>query len=426
MIPYPSFPYPSNPSTPYPSTPIKLLDIVGARPQFIKLAPILRAIERHNQENPDRPIEEVLVHTGQHYDYEMSQVFFDELGLKAPDYHLGVGSGTHAYQTGEMLKRIEEVLLKEKPDLVMVYGDTNTTLAGALAAAKLHIPVAHVEAGLRSFNRRMPEEINRVVTDHLSTLLFCPTKTAVENLRREGLTNILNDGELLPYPSTPYPSTPHPSTPYPLALSNPLVINTGDVMFDAVLQYSELAERKSQILEKLGLEKRGYALATVHRAENTDDPARLRAIFEGLTRLAQEGLMVVVPLHPRTRKALSSPSLTPYPSTPYPFTSTNPGLLLVEPVSYLDMLVLEKNARVILTDSGGVQKEAFFFRVPCVTLREETEWVETVEAGWNVLVGCDPERIAQAALGARRGKERSWPYGDGRAAERIVNLVNGK
>ncbi len=387
---------------------MKLMNIVGARPQFIKVAPILKAIEEHNQAHAEDPIWEILVHTGQHYDYELSQVFFDELGLKAPDYHLGVGSGTHGYQTGEMLKRIEEVLLKEKPDLVMVYGDTNSTLAGALAAAKLYIPVAHVEAGLRSFNRRMPEEINRVLTDHVSTFLFCPTRTAVENLRREGFTNILNDGHLLPLASAPLPLTPSPS--------KPVVINTGDVMYDAVLLYGEVAERRSNILQRLELEPKNYALATVHRAENTDDPERLKGIFQGLAALAQEGLPVVVPLHPRTRHALSNLSPTPYPS----------NLSLIEPVSYLDMLVLEKNAKVILTDSGGVQKEAFFFGVPCVTLREETEWVETVEAGWNVLAGCDPKRIVEAARMLRPAVEGGTPYGDGHAAERLVECVVSK
>ncbi len=358
---------------------MKLIDVVGARPQFIKVAPILRAIQRYNERHPDSPIHEVLVHTGQHYDHEMSGVFFDDLGLKPPDYHLGVGSGTHGYQTGEMLKRIEEVLLWEKPDLVMVYGDTNSTLAGALAAAKLHIPVAHVEAGLRSFNRRMPEEINRVLTDHLSDLLFCPTRTAVENLRQEGIT----EGVHL----------------------------VGDVMYDAVLQYMALAEKKSRILEHLGLEPGGYALATIHRAENADNPERLRAIFAGLEAVAREGLPVVLPLHPRTRKQADTLGLWPN------------SVRALEPVSYLDMLVLEKNARVILTDSGGVQKEAFFFRVPCVTMREETEWVETVEAGWNTLVGCDPEQIRQAALTAQPGAESVWPYGDGKAAERITGVI---
>lgn len=361
---------------------MKILDVVGARPQFIKIAPVLRAIAYHNQENPDHRIWEVLVHTGQHYDYEMSQVFFDELNLKTPDYHLGVGSGSHGYQTGEMLKAIEKVLLVEKPDLVMVYGDTNSTLAGALAAAKLHIPVAHVEAGLRSFNKYMPEEINRVLTDHLSEFLFCPTQAAVENLHREAITK----GVYL----------------------------VGDVMYDAAIEYSALAEKKSHILERLNLKTKGYALATVHRAESTDDPKRLEAIFDGLKAVAQAGLKVILPLHPRTRKQVQSLGLS--------LDSLN----VIEPISYLDMILLEKNARVILTDSGGVQKEAFFFRVPCVTFREETEWVETVESGWNVLVGYDPKQILLRALSAQQGRDNFWPYGDGRTAVKIIDLLNKK
>lgn len=352
----------------------KIVSVVGARPQFIKLAPIAKAMQKFE----DTFIHQV-VHTGQHYDYEMSQVFFDELGLKNPDYHLGVGSGTHGYQTGEMLKRIEEVLLEGKPDLVIVYGDTNSTLAGALAAAKLHIPVAHIEAGLRSFKKTMPEEINRVLTDHVSNLLFCPTETAVENLKKEGIT----EGVHL----------------------------VGDVMYDAALMYLALAEQKSRILERLNLTPRSYALATVHRAENTDNAERLVAIFEGLQAIAQRGLPVVFPMHPRTRKKAKTLNLS------------LDGLFILEPVSYLDMLVLEKNARVVLTDSGGVQKEAFFFRVPCVTLREETEWVETVETGWNTLAGCDPERIREHALAAQPGVGTAWPYGDGRAGERVVGVT---
>ena len=362
---------------------LKIVDIVGARPQFIKLAPVLKAIENHNRQNDLPEIKEVLVHTGQHYDYEMSQVFFEDLGLKAPDYHLGVGSGTHGHQTGEMLKRIEEVLLQEKPGLVMVYGDTNTTLAGALAAVKLHIPVAHVEAGLRAFNRKIPEEINRILTDHVSSLLFCPTETAVENLRGEGIT----EGVHL----------------------------VGDVMYDAVLQYSELAERKSRILETLGLQSGAYALATVHRAENTDTLKRLQAILQGLKAVSQDGLPVIFPIHPRTRKQMERLNL-----------EAN-SVRVMEPVSYLDMLLLEKNARVIFTDSGGVQKEAYWFKVPCVTLREETEWVETVEEGWNVLVGYEPERINSAVKLVKDGHDNRKPYGDGQTAEKIVNiLLHGK
>ncbi len=387
---------------------MKFVDIVGARPQFIKLAPILFAVERHNRDHPGNHVDEVLVHTGQHYDYEMSQVFFDDFGLKSPDYHLGVGSGTHAYQTGEVLKRIEEVLVKEKPDLVMVYGDTNSTLSGALAAAKLHIPVAHVEAGLRSFNRRMPEEINRVLADHVSSFLFCPTETAVVNLRREGFCRILDNGKLLARPPANYSFDSN-------YINSPLVANTGDVMYDSVLQYSELAMRRSSIVQDLGLQSNGYALATVHRAENTDNPESLRDIFRGLMKVAACGLPVIVPLHPRTKKALSclSPSIEGFSSS----------MQIIDPVSYLDMILLEKNARLILTDSGGVQKEAFFFKVPCVTLRGETEWVETVETGWNVLVGCDPEEIDQAAQNSKNGVEEIWPYGDGRAAERIIGLM---
>lgn len=363
---------------------MKLLTVVGARPQFIKAAPVSRAIGKHNREHPDRPLQEVLLHTGQHYDETMSKVFFEELELPRPDYNLGVGSGPQGQQTGRMLEGIEAVLFNEKPELVLVYGDTNSTLAGALATAKLHIPVAHVEAGLRSFNRAMPEEINRVLTDHVSDLLFCPTETAVKNLKREAITQG--------------------------------VYNVGDVMYDSVLYNVQLAEKRSGVLESRGgvtppLPAEGYALATVHRAENTDDPERLRSIFEALEAIARAGLPVVVPLHPRTRKQLALLKWSPE------------RLRLVEPVSYLAMLLLEKNSRVILTDSGGVQKEACFFRVPCVTLREETEWVETVELGWNVLAGWERERIVEAVRAVRPGSEREALYGDGRAAERIVQII---
>mgnify|MGYP000638356019 CR=1 FL=1 len=360
---------------------MKVVNIVGARPQFIKVGPILEAIAEHNRSHPDSPIQEVLVHTGQHYDFEMSRVFFEELKIKEPDYHLGVGSGSHGYQTGEMLKRIEEVLLKEKPDIVMVYGDTNSTLAGALAAVKLHIPVAHVEAGLRSFNKAMPEEVNRVLTDHLATLLFCPTQTAVKNLEREGITK----GVYL----------------------------VGDVMYDAVLQHLKIAEDKSRILEYLGFKSKEYALATVHRAENTDILEHLKAIFQGLEAIAKDGLPIVFPIHPRTRKQMETFGL-----------SVN-SLRVIEPVSYLDMLVLEKNAKVILTDSGGVQKEAFFFRVPCVTLREETEWLELVENGFNMLVGANKDRIIRTFY---EMKDRQFDfdinlYGEGNAAKKILETI---
>jgi UDP-N-acetylglucosamine 2-epimerase len=361
---------------------MKLVDIVGARPQFIKVGPILRAIGRHNRTHPNRRIREILVHTGQHYDYAMSKVFFEQLAIKEPDYHLGVGSGPHAYQTGEMLKRIEAVLLKERPDVVTVYGDTNSTLAGALAAAKLGMMVAHVEAGLRSFNKRMLEETNRILTDHVSGLLFCPTETSVKNLQREGIAHGVH-----------------------------LV---GDVMYDSAVHSVKVAEQKSEILERLKLKPQGYALATVHRAENTDDPKRLSSIFQALDKIARDALPVIVPLHPRTRKKLRSLKLQ------------LGACQILEPFSYLDMLLLEKQARVVLTDSGGVQKEAFYFGVPCVTLRDETEWVETVQAKGNILAGAGREKILRAFM--RMSQSRSSPssqehLGGGRAAEVIVRLL---
>ena len=357
---------------------MKVLTVIGARPQFIKAGPVSAALEQLG-------IEETVVHTGQHYDQSMSQVFFDELQLKAPDINLNVGSGSHGVQTGAMLSALDPIMCAEKPDWVLIYGDTNSTLAGALAAAKLHIPVAHVEAGLRSFNRRMPEEINRIVADSVSDLLLAPTMTAVQNLLAEGVPQRR-------------------------------ILQTGDVMYDATLIYGELAGR-SDILARLGLVSRQYVLATVHRAENTDDAARLSAIAGGLA-VASKSLKVVWPVHPRTRKALSS--------------ETSDSLLpsaveQIEPLGYLDMLQLERNAAVIVTDSGGVQKEAFFCEVPCVTLRDETEWTELIALGWNVL--CPP--VSSAAVSCailsqhlRRGMPGT-PYGDGAAAFRIAGAVSG-
>ncbi len=360
---------------------MKIVSIVGARPQFIKAAAVSRALRAAPG------VMEVLVHTGQHYDDNMSRVFFEELEIPEPDYHLGIGSGTHGAQTGRMLEAVEQVLLQERPDWVLVYGDTNSTLAGALAAAKLHIPVAHVEAGLRSFNRRMPEEINRVLTDHASDLLFAPTQAAVENLRREGIPE-------------------------------ERIYLVGDVMYDAALYYGAKAERESRILERLALQPKGYLLATVHRAENTDDPVRLRAIFEGLAVAARE-MPVVMPLHPRTRAALAREGM---------LAETSLHLRLIEPVGYLDMVLLEKNALLIATDSGGVQKEAFFYRVPCVTLREETEWVELVELGWNHLVSpMSRDRIKRAVVAQLAERDRDKPnlYGNGKAAHLIVEKLSG-
>lgn len=381
---------------------MKVVSIVGARPQFIKAAAISRAIRENNVDGTP-PVHEVIVHTGQHYDTNMSQVFFDELDIPFPEYNLWVGSASHGAMTGRMLEKIEDVILTEKPDWVLVYGDTNSTLAGALAAVKLHIPVAHVEAGLRSFNMRMPEEINRILTDRISTLLFCPTETAVKNLQKEGLTNITNGGKLTKASFSLSPTT----------CSSSLVINVGDVMYDVSLFYRERAREKSNILEKLGLEDKNYVLATCHRAENTDDPIRLRRILEGLGRIAQK-VLLVMPLHPRTQKQVKA----------FGLSALLADIRVVDPVSYLDIVRLEQSAKAIVTDSGGMQKEAYFYGVPCITIRQETEWVETVEAGWNQLVGSDPNAIVLAFDQAENQIGRnSRPYGNGQTAETIVAVL---
>lgn len=355
----------------------KIVTIVGARPQFIKAAAVSREILKH----PGR-VEEVMVHTGQHYDPNMSQVFFDELEIPAPRYNLEVSGGCHGAMTGRMLEGIEQILLSVKPDWVLIYGDTNSTLAGALAAAKLHIPVAHVEAGLRSFNMRMPEEVNRILADRVSTLLLCPTKVAVENLAREGVVEGVH--------------------------------NVGDVMYDVALYYRERAKAQSNVLETHGLQEKGFALATCHRAENTDDPVRLESIVSALAEIAGE-IPVVLPLHPRTRKLLQQFGLGHHLD----------ALIVVDPLPFLDMVALEQAAKVILTDSGGVQKEAFFYQVPCITMRDETEWVETVGMGWNCLVGASNEKILKAytAIATQIPESGGRPYGDGRAAERILAFL---
>jgi UDP-GlcNAc3NAcA epimerase len=397
---------------------MKIVTVVGARPQFIKAAALSREIAAFNENHSHsgkatskNEIHEILVHTGQHYDECMDRVFFDELEIPHPLYHLGVGSGSHGKQTGRMLEGIEEILEKEGPDVVLIYGDTNSTLAGALAAAKLHIPVAHIEAGLRSFNRKMPEEVNRVVADHLSTVLFCPTAEAVRNLAREGIRT--GDSRI--------------------------VENVGDVMYDSVLFYSGLADRKATIFKDLGfvhpssprveidicrpsgsapnseLRTPNYYLATLHRAENTDDPKMLESILNPLREIGRE-LSVILPVHPRTKKVMVLRHLLPKGSS----------IQLIEPVSYLNMLALEKHAKAILTDSGGVQKEAYWLRVPCITLREETEWVETVRSGWNVLVGADARKILKAVkdLGRlKRSRATSKLFGDGNAGEKIVEAL---
>mgnify|MGYP000877277863 CR=1 FL=1 len=358
---------------------IKVVTIVGARPQFIKAAAVSRVIRN---EFADRVVE-VLVHTGQHYDENMSKVFFEELDIPHPKYNLEIAGGQHGAMTGRMLEGVERVLLEERPDWVLIYGDTNSTLAGALAAAKLHIPVAHVEAGLRSFNMRMPEEINRIVADRLSTLLFCPTDTAVANLAREGIVGGVE--------------------------------NVGDVMFDVALFYREQARRQSTALASLGLAEGAFALATCHRAENTDDPNRLGEIVSALAEISAR-LPVVLPIHPRTRKLLADSGLD----------NKLGKVSVVDPVPFLDMVALEQAARVILTDSGGVQKEAFFYGVPCITMRDETEWVETVDLGWNRLVGASAAAIDKAFQDSVQGQLPALPkspYGDGNAAGNIVSRI---
>ena len=350
---------------------MKIVTVVGARPQFIKAAGMSRELRKRH--------EEILLNTGQHYDYEMAGIFFDGLEIPLAKYDLGVGSGSHGAQTGAMLKGIEEVLLSERPDWVLVYGDTNSTLSGALAAAKLHIPIGHVEAGLRSYNRRMPEEINRIVADHLSNMLLCPSRTALANLAAEG---IVQNVHLI-----------------------------GDVMLDVLEWARPRAEAMTpEVLGRLGLRPQQYFLATIHRSENTDDPRRLMSILEALNSLGEP---VVFPLHPRTRKAIAGSDF-----------SFQTHVRITDPFGYLEMMSLSRSARSILTDSGGLQKEAYWLGVPCITLRDETEWVETVESGWNKLVGADSDEIRKAACSFVPPAVHSPLYGDGRAAERLAGLLS--
>ncbi|MBN1504784.1 MAG: UDP-N-acetylglucosamine 2-epimerase (non-hydrolyzing) [Candidatus Eisenbacteria bacterium] len=353
----------------------KIVNVVGARPQFIKASPVTRAVRAK--------FDGVLVHTGQHYDADMSDVFFEEMEIPRPDFSLGVGSKSHAAQTGEIMERLEEVLLREKPALVIVYGDTNSTLAGALTAAKLNVPLAHVEAGLRSFDMSMPEEVNRVVTDRVSTLLFAPTRTAVKNLGTEGMRQGVH-----------------------------LV---GDVMVDALMDHADKAERASTLMDQLGLVPRQFVVATVHRAANTDDPENLSRIVDII---CSSPVQVVFSIHPRTREALKLNGLEVS-------LSLARQVLLAPPLGYLDMLQLEKNARAVLTDSGGMQKEAYILGTPCITLRNETEWVETVEDGWNLLVGTDVSRALDALGHFWPTSARTNRFGTGDASGRIVTVLEG-
>lgn len=358
---------------------MKIITVVGARPQFIKAAAVSRVISTYYASQ----IEEQILHTGQHFDDNMSKVFFDDLGIPEPHHHFAISGGQHGAMTGKMLEAVEVVLLKEKPDWVMVYGDTNSTLAGALAAAKLQIPIAHIEAGLRSFNMRMPEEINRILSDRVSTQLFCPTQTAVDNLASEGIFEGVH--------------------------------NVGDVMYDVALHYQDRAKSTSTIINKLNVPPKNFALATCHRAENTDDPKRLKEILNALAYVATK-MPVILPLHPRTRKLIQSFELQVLLSQ----------LIVTEPLPFLDMVALEQNARLILTDSGGVQKEAYFYGVPCVTMRDETEWVETVQLGWNKLTGTSADAIIYAVgqyLSQGPTPSLSQPYGNGHASNQILTHI---
>ena len=353
---------------------MKILTILGARPQFIKAGPVSREIRKRKERGEN--VKEIVVHTGQHYDWKMSDVFFQDLRLPKPDYYLGVGGKSHGKMTGEMIAKLEDVMLGEKPDVVLTYGDTNSTLAGAITASKLHIPVSHVEAGVRSFNMRMPEEINRILTDRVSRWLFCPTDTAVENLKKEGFEHF-----------------------------DCIILKSGDVMYDASLFYKNFAKEPDIKV------KNDFILCTVHRAENTDFKDRLKDIFEALEEIANE-VQVILPLHPRTKKKIKDTNIKIQKIT------------LLDPVSYLDMVWLLHNCKIVVTDSGGLQKEAFFFKKPCITLRDETEWIELLENGFNVLVGANKEKILDYYKNTKFNKNFEINlYGNGEASQKIVEYL---
>lgn len=374
----------------------RLLTVIGARPQIIKAAAISRAAKNHFAGQ----IEERILHTGQHYDANMSQVFFDELGIPQPDYNLGVGSGSHGVQTAKMISGIEEVLTSEHFDGIILYGDTNSTLAGAVAASKIHIPVFHIEAGLRSFNMTMPEEVNRIVCDQLSSICFSPTQTGIDNLKREGFFKS------------------------PAKFKNGkgrLVVNSGDVMYDNSMYFASLAEKKSDILSRLGIKPGEFILTTIHRPNNTDDSTRLTAIISSLLSITErDGITLVLPLHPRTKNLLDK-NLD---KEVYEKLVSSPLVKIIPPASFFDIIVLEKNARIVMTDSGGVQKESFFFERPCVILRPETEWVEIVEHGAGIIADADPARIVEA-YNKLVGTSPTFPplFGDAHASEKILETI---
>lgn len=350
---------------------MKIVTIIGARPQFIKAAPLSIEIRKS--------FKEIIIHTGQHYDQSMSEIFFQELEISYPDYNLEVNQGNHGQQTGKMLIGIEEILVKEKPDIVLVYGDTNSTLAGALAASKLHIPIAHIEAGLRSFNRKMPEEINRILTDHISKYLFVPSKQSIKNLNNEGI----DKG----------------------------IFEVGDIMYDSVLLFKEKAKVKSSILSKLNLTNKDFHLLTIHRAENTSSPNNIQGIFDAISEIET---LVIFPIHPRTKKFLSETNI-----------KTPKNIISIDPLGYLDMLQLMEHSTYVLTDSGGMQKEAYYFKKPCITLRDETEWIETLAKGWNVLCGSNKDNILTGyeKLSHCRDEDYLVLYGDGKTSEKIGSIL---
>lgn len=370
---------------------IKIVTIIGARPQIIKAAALSRAIKNRFSDS----ITEIIVHTGQHYDTNMSSVFFDELNIPQPNYNLNVGSGNHGKQTAKMIEGIEEILVAEKPNAIVLYGDTNSTLAGAIAASKIHINVVHIEAGLRSFNKQMPEEVNRIMCDHVSTLLFTPTKTGFDNLIKEGFKT----ENVAPY-----------------HIDNPKVYHSGDVMYDNSLHFMEIANKKDTILSKHKLEKNNFILATIHRNNNTDEPERLSAIFEALNELTEKYTIdIVIPLHPRTQSLLQK-NLS---EQLYTKITNNSKIKIIEPASFLEMIVLESNCKLVATDSGGVQKEAFYFKKPCIIFRKETEWVEIVNCGAAILVDANKDAVMNAYKNFESKKNQEYPqlFGDGKSAE---------